>query len=105
MRCFKQCALWQGKVLAGSRAGAARRGWWDPERVRGCATWIWQSPHMRQWDSVEERVDGEIGGGFGSNYRFAWPPLPPGKGGRVGILGRSEEHTSEFQSLTNLVCR
>src|SRR5258706_6553990 len=23
----------------------------------------------------------------------------------VGILGRSEEHTSELQSLTNLVCR
>src|SRR5438093_8646868 len=34
------------------------------------------------------------------------PEVPGGGGGRApGHAGRSEEHTSELQSLTNLVCR
>src|SRR5262249_62088146 len=34
------------------------------------------------------------------------PRFPPGRWPRVGgALSRSEEHTSELQSLTNLVCR
>src|SRR5437016_8392161 len=33
-------------------------------------------------------------------------PFPgPHLGGRSGLQHRSEEHTSELQSLTNLVCR
>src|ERR1019366_9961923 len=43
-------------------------------------------------------------------FRSSIFPLPPGS--TIGILGggqlgmpRSEEHTSELQSLTNLVCR
>src|SRR5258706_5472154 len=31
--------------------------------------------------------------------------LPPGAGPRLCLGCRSEEHTSELQSLTNLVCR
>src|SRR2546430_15766218 len=31
-------------------------------------------------------------------------PVPPGTGGS-GAAGRSEEHTSELQSQSNLVCR
>src|SRR5437016_11967455 len=34
------------------------------------------------------------------------PPTVRGKGGSAGVTSRrSEEHTSELQSLTNLVCR
>src|SRR5258706_8864382 len=33
------------------------------------------------------------------------PVLPVSPDGRNQSLGRSEEHTSELQSLTNLVCR
>src|SRR2546430_12509234 len=34
------------------------------------------------------------------------PPLgAPARGGRGAIYGRSEEHTSELQSQSNLVCR
>src|SRR5258706_2245139 len=32
-------------------------------------------------------------------------PTPPPPESRRGSVGRSEEHTSELQSLTNLVCR
>src|SRR5258706_16011385 len=41
-------------------------------------------------------------------YRHgAVPRAPEGGGGRFGArrVARSEEHTSELQSLTNLVCR
>src|SRR5258706_2067566 len=33
------------------------------------------------------------------------PALPDLKASLIGVLSRSEEHTSELQSLTNLVCR
>src|SRR5688572_31621961 len=32
-------------------------------------------------------------------------PVGAGPGGRRGVVGRSEEHTSELQSQSNLVCR
>src|SRR5262249_59914048 len=38
---------------------------------------------------------------FLENATFAWTKLPAA----FFVLGRSEEHTSELQSLTNLVCR
>src|SRR5438093_8175136 len=47
-----------------------------------------------------------------SHSRFEWPGLPvrsfrwTARSGRESCsAGRSEEHTSELQSLTNLVCR
>src|SRR2546427_4656008 len=55
------------------------------------------------------RGQGQGGGGQGRRDR---PPLPPGlrraarrDGRRDGRGGRSEEHTSELQSQSNLVCR
>ena len=42
--------------------------------------------------------------GEGRNARAENGNLHLGRTG-VAILGRSEEHTSELQSLTNLVCR
>src|SRR5258706_11828997 len=57
-----------------------------------------------------------VAGGSGYYYRDYFlgtaaetrPPRPPAaqpEVGEVGSLQRSEEHTSELQSLTNLVCR
>src|SRR5262249_62289787 len=37
-------------------------------------------------------------------WRRPWPP-PPRSSPRTTPASRSEEHTSELQSLTNLVCR
>src|SRR5437016_9489145 len=53
----------------------------------------------RRHGRVGDHVDGEGGG----------EPPPPAPGDDLPALGRprlrSEEHTSELQSLTNLVCR
>src|SRR5438046_5049207 len=46
-----------------------------------------------------------------TQLRISWPPLPPSRSISAwvrrtsGSMSRSEEHTSELQSLTNLVCR
>src|SRR5258705_4800563 len=37
--------------------------------------------------------------------RGSWPGSPPPPQGSSGSSGRSEEHTSELQSLRHLVCR
>src|SRR2546430_8829290 len=37
--------------------------------------------------------------------RSSAQPTPPGPGSGPGGVGRSEEHTSELQSQSNLVCR
>src|SRR2546427_9090394 len=48
--------------------------------------------------------------GCGPPAGFAWPRRGPGRqesrpGARQSVPGRSEEHTSELQSQSNLVCR
>src|SRR5258706_13846900 len=49
------------------------------------------------------------GGGLGARYRLRHDPWSNGRRPCVDLGGRriirSEEHTSELQSLTNLVCR
>src|SRR5262249_60275469 len=47
---------------------------------------------------------GQHAGGRGRLRRSEQPRPPQGAGRRGGCM-RSEEHTSELQSLTNLVCR
>src|SRR5215213_10925228 len=42
---------------------------------------------------------------FGPEHRFKTSVVSPKAGQVVLVGGRSEEHTSELQSLTNLVCR
>src|SRR5262249_58324450 len=54
------------------------------------------------------RVSGKIKLKFGKLYCPSTSPLAQSAsplGHRGGTPGRSEEHTSELQSLTNLVCR
>src|SRR5688572_32091532 len=40
-----------------------------------------------------------------AQLRPYWASRPAGSCGRTGVLSRSEEHTSELQSQSNLVCR
>src|SRR5205814_8862381 len=45
---------------------------------------------------------------LGRPNRFRWDPGPPcarNRRGETRMAGRSEEHTSELQSLRHLVCR
>src|SRR3989475_7334594 len=45
-------------------------------------------------------------GGVGSaGWDFSKGPARPPRSQRCGATGRSEEHTSELQSQSNLVCR
>src|ERR1035441_3442541 len=42
---------------------------------------------------------------FACTFKLPRVPLPVRKGKSVSLIARSEEHTSELQSLRHLVCR
>src|SRR5262249_62247533 len=68
-------------------------------------------PTRRSSDLRQERRDQayaqRAGGDTGPQHRrpLVAPDRPAGPEGRDPVRLRSEEHTSELQSLTNLVCR
>src|SRR5690606_39694499 len=113
---WQEGAPWGGKAWEGGGngrrrwRGAARFGRGRPRGPRprrpalaaGCAALL----HLRA-----QSRPGRSGGGSGP-ANGACPPThgasregAPGRAGRrVGVGGRSEEHTSELQSRENLVC-
>src|SRR5215213_7684573 len=70
---------------------------------RGAGALRWRLPALPQ-GGAQVRSDPGLpaaGAGAGSHDDRG----PGARRGRFGAPGRSEEHTSELQSLTNLVCR
>src|SRR2546430_13414931 len=75
------------------RAFGSRGGW--------CFFFSSRRRHTRfdcDWSS--DVCSSDLGGGAATAGRTT-----PGGGGDIGRGGRSEEHTSELQSQSNLVCR
>src|SRR3712207_8877239 len=62
----------------------------------------------RQQEQVEQRALGDAALDIVLAWHRSLREPPPGLGGRgccPGVVGRSEEHTSELQSRQYLVCR
>src|SRR5258706_3258650 len=63
-------------------------------------------PYTTLFRSPQHALEERQGGGDPEHRVFGHRAAHPGDGFRaVAAPGRSEEHTSELQSLTNLVCR
>jgi hypothetical protein len=72
----------QGRAQLAVAGGTQRR-------VRGCATWIWQSPHMRQWDSVESGSTAKLEGFLGQIIALRGLRFRRGRGVGLGFWGGS----------------
>src|SRR2546430_13432604 len=77
---------------------SARSSWSSPSADLRAPAWPAQrarsSAHLRARASPVQPVSTRPARAIGGGYRGGAPPLP-----------RSEEHTSELQSQSNLVCR
>src|SRR5437016_9624577 len=115
-----------GKLLDARSGRGLRQDWrCGAERSRTSARNSWRSSPFPDRPSPIEVVDhsGDHGGTMSIRYPYAAPPLravgrlmnsgPSDRAAYALARGvherpvsvRSEEHTSELQSLTNLVCR
>src|SRR2546427_6621414 len=63
-------------------------------------------PYTTLFRSPASAIDGVAKAGAGFAGFATWFDMTPADpGGKAGEAGRSEEHTSELQSQSNLVCR
>src|SRR2546425_1993742 len=99
---------WHGTTLSGSLRGVtAGQALWRPGQGRGGHN-IWEiTLHAAYWKCiVRRRLTRDPALKF-PRPRSNWPELPerPDEGAWRRDVARSEEHTSELQSLAYLVCR
>src|SRR5688572_31450729 len=72
-------------------------------------------PYTTLFRSLKDGKEEQLGASLWSTYSYSMGPwggwggsgysIYPPNGSRIYAIGRSEEHTSELQSQSNLVCR